>query len=223
MSSEKRVAVMQPYFFPYPAYFQLFARADHVVLFDCVQFPRRGRVHRTEIPSDTAAPSWLTLPISKAPRDALIREIGFAEDATARFRERLRKVDWLADARGARADRVREVLHEPLTGHLVDYLERTIRFTLDLLGVTASMSRSSELNLDRSLKGVERVIAIARRHGATHYLNLPGGRDLYSPDQFERAGLRLEFLPDYSGRHRLLLHSLVQHDLALLREEVMRG
>jgi hypothetical protein len=36
------VAVMQPYFMPYAGYFRLFAAADVFVLFDCVQFPRRG-------------------------------------------------------------------------------------------------------------------------------------------------------------------------------------
>jgi hypothetical protein len=41
------VAVMQPYFLPYPGYFRLFAAADQVALFDCVQFPRRGWVHRS--------------------------------------------------------------------------------------------------------------------------------------------------------------------------------
>ena len=40
------VAVMQPYFMPYAGYFRLFAAADVFVLFDCVQFPRRGWVHR---------------------------------------------------------------------------------------------------------------------------------------------------------------------------------
>jgi hypothetical protein len=45
-----RIAVMQPYFFPYAGYFRLLQAADHFVLLDCVQFPRRGRVHRTQVP-----------------------------------------------------------------------------------------------------------------------------------------------------------------------------
>ena len=43
----KRIAVMQPYFFPYLGYFRLFSQADEFVIYDCVQMPRRGRVHRT--------------------------------------------------------------------------------------------------------------------------------------------------------------------------------
>ena len=41
---------MQPYLFPYAGYFRLLSQVDEFVIYDCVQFPRRGRVHRTEVP-----------------------------------------------------------------------------------------------------------------------------------------------------------------------------
>ena len=71
----KRVAVMQPYFFPYAGYFRLFAAVDEFVIFDCVQFPRRGRVHRCEVPRSGAGREWLTLPLARQPRDVLIRSL----------------------------------------------------------------------------------------------------------------------------------------------------
>lgn len=45
----KRVAIMQPYFLPYLGYFQLMAAVDVFVLFDNVQFIRRGHIHRNRI------------------------------------------------------------------------------------------------------------------------------------------------------------------------------
>ena len=39
-----KLGIMQPYFFPYAGYFRLFAHVDEFVIFDCVQFRRRGRM-----------------------------------------------------------------------------------------------------------------------------------------------------------------------------------
>jgi len=72
---------MQPYFVPYAGYFRLFSASDLFVIYDCVQFPRRGWVHRNRLVDRTGAERWLTLPIEKAPQDVLIRELRFPPDA----------------------------------------------------------------------------------------------------------------------------------------------
>ena len=79
------VAIMQPYFFPYAGYFRLFAAADQFVIYDCVQFPRRGWVHRNRLPDANGAPAWLTLPLEKASRNLTISELRFPSDAVSRF------------------------------------------------------------------------------------------------------------------------------------------
>src|ERR1700750_1478713 len=66
------VPIMQPSFLPYAGYFRLFAASDLFVVYDCVQFPRRGWVHRNRLPLASGDAGWLTLPVAKAPRDALI-------------------------------------------------------------------------------------------------------------------------------------------------------
>jgi hypothetical protein len=50
------VAIMQPYFIPYAGYFRLFAATDLFVIYDCVQFARRGWVHRNRLPDGAGAP-----------------------------------------------------------------------------------------------------------------------------------------------------------------------
>src|SRR6202011_2722341 len=79
------VAVMQPYFVPYAGYFRLFTAADIFVAFDCVQFPRRGWVHRNRLALTPGNSDWLTLPIQKSDRDTRIDELVFAPDARARL------------------------------------------------------------------------------------------------------------------------------------------
>src|SRR6266536_2292274 len=156
-----RIAVMQPYFFPYAGYFRLLHTADQFVLLDCVQFPRRGRVHRTEVPGPAAAVEWLTLPLARQPRDVLIRDLRFAPDARAVLDRRLARYSWLAEASGPVADRLRAYLHRPL-GSVVEYLADGIGLVADLLGLAAAISRSYALGIDPNLRGQERIIAVVR-------------------------------------------------------------
>jgi len=46
-----KVAIMQPYFFPYIGYFQLIAASDVFVLHDDVQYIKGGWVNRNKITS----------------------------------------------------------------------------------------------------------------------------------------------------------------------------
>lgn len=215
----KRVAVMQPYFFPYAGYFRLLHLVDRFVIFDCVQFPRRGRVHRTQVPGPGGALEWLTLPLSSRPRDVLIRDLVFAPAARARFDERLARHAWLANARGETAERLCAYLYGPLES-VIDYLEAGLRLVADLLDLDPVFCRSSALGLGPTLRSQERVIAAVKAVGGTHYLNAPGGRDLYDPERFAEAGLTLSFLAPYRGPNTCLLPALLTQPLAAIRADI---
>jgi hypothetical protein len=218
-SNRHRVAVMQPYFFPYAGYFRLFSEVDEFVIYDCVQFPRRGRVHRTEYLGPKGESEWLTLPLARQPQQVLIRDLEFAEDARGELDRRLASLPWLRSAKGPAADRIRDFLHAPLPP-VIDFLESGLRLVNDVLGIRTAISRSSALEIDPSLRGQERILAIVGRCGATHYLNAPGGRDLYDSDQFAQAGVELAFLPEYRGEFFQLLPALMTRDPRSIRNDI---
>lgn len=213
------MAVMQPYFYPYPGYFALLASVDTFVIYDCVQFARRGRVHRTELGRSAEGPDWLTLPLARQRRDIAIADLRFAPGATEEFRRRLRKSQ-LRDV----VEQLPSPIIDALTSELTDvvaYLEANLRAVASLLGLVPRIARSSDFGIDPALRGQQRIIAIARKFGADHYVNAPGGRDLYDPKRFAEAGVQLQFLPSYEGRHRFLLPALAEADPAQLRSEVL--
>jgi hypothetical protein len=220
MSDGKRVAVMQPYFYPYAGYFRLFAAADELVLYDCVQFPRRGRVHRCRVPAPNGGERWLTLPLRRQPRETAIHDLGFADGAREELDRRLARLPWIAVARGPQADRVRAHLEGPLDD-VVGFLETGLRLVRDLLGFHTVLGRSSQLGLDPALRGQERVLAVCEAVGATTYLNPPGGRHLYSPEAFSARGIRLDFLPEYRGRLFHLLPALLAVPADEIRADVL--
>lgn len=209
-----RVAVMQPYFYPYMGYFRLIAAVDLFILFDCVQFPRRGRVHRTEVPDARGNATWLTMPLARAPRDTRIDALAFASDARSRFAARCAGLRWLTALPAPIAAALRGQMDRP-----VDYLERNLRAVVRHLDLPASIARSSDFGIPSDIRRGHRVRAVARAAGATHYLNAPGGRALYDPADFSAAGLILEFLAPYRGTRFHMLHSLATEDASMLARE----
>ena len=206
-----RVAIMQPYFFPYAGYFRLFAQADEFVLLDCVQFPRTGRVHRSEVARRGRPTDWLTLPLARQPRGTTIAELAFADGARREFDNRLAALPWIRTARGPAADRLRDYLHGPMQS-VVDYLQRGLELVRDELGLRTPITRSSALGLPSGLRAQDRILAIARARGALTYLNSPGGRALYDAEAFRVAGIELEFLDAYVGEFTHLLPALMHRD-----------
>jgi hypothetical protein len=205
MASKRIVAVMQPYFMAYAGYYRLLAAADDFVIFDCVQFPRRGWVHRNRLPNAAGEAAWLTLPLAPAPFDVLIKDIVFADDAQARLAEQLRRFPSL-EGLGEPAARVLDA--GGMSGPLVDYLERQLVAVRDLFGLSCRFQCSSGLDIDPALRAQDRILAILGRLEASHYVNAPGGRALYDETAFADAGVRLHFLPDYQGSTWSLLHEL---------------
>lgn len=59
-----KIAIQQPYYLPYAGYFRLFATTDMFVIYDCVQWNRTGRVHRSE----EIKGRWNTLHIKRTDR-----------------------------------------------------------------------------------------------------------------------------------------------------------
>ncbi|MBL4810823.1 MAG: WbqC family protein [Rhodobacteraceae bacterium] len=201
-----KVAVMQPYFYPYMNYFRLIAAVDVFVLFDCVQFPRRGRVHRAPLESG----GWLTLPLAKQSRDVLICDVELSESRDALWAARLAKVPQVA-------------LTGPLPQMLSPWLEARLRDACDQLKIKTPFIRSSSLGLPDDLRGKDRVMAAAKAVGGDHYCNLPGGRDLYGVDEFAAAGLGLRFLPDYPGPYFHMLEALAKEPIEALIADLKQG
>jgi hypothetical protein len=208
------VAIMQPYFLPYAGYFRLLSQSDLFVIYDCVQFPRRGWVHRNRVRDRSGELRWLTLPLAYAPQDTRIDALAFADDASAQMAERLAPFDL---DRPELADLL-DLLRRP-EGRAVDYIVAVMEAVCQRLDIPWRTVRSSTLDVSPELRGQDRILEIARRLGAERYLNAPGGRDLYDPVAFADAGVELSFLPTYDGPSDSILQRLSDEGAGPLRAE----
>lgn len=211
------VAIMQPYFLPYAGYFRLLSGSDTFVIYDCVQFPRRGWLHRNKLRDAGGAEQWLTLPLKPAPQDVRIDALEFAPDAAAEFERRLRPFP-LDAASGAAATLLAEARR--VEGRPVDYIARLLETTCGLLDVPWNVVRSSSLVLPEALRGQDRILEICRRLGASRYINAPGGRELYDAATFAAAGVRLQFLPPFDGAPGSILQRLLDDPPHRVRDDL---
>lgn len=211
-----RIAVMQPYFIPYAGYFRLFHAADVFVVFDCVQFIRRGWIHRNRLPRQNNELDWLTLPLKKAPQTVTINQLEFSETAEENWQERLDMFPQLRKA-GLPLLKTIQKLHTSPLHYIINTLQETCR----LLSLPFNIIYSSQFNLCSSIKGEERIIAIAKQLEATTYINPPGGKLLYNPDNFARHNINLQFLTDYQGSYDSILQRLLINDAHQIRNEII--
>lgn len=202
------IAVMQPYLWPYAGYYRLLAASDVFVVYDCVQFIRRGRIHRNEF--DTAqGTDWFTLPLAKPGFTDRIDAVRLADDAPQALAERLRPFHRLA-AGWQRALRLEQGDSLTLTAgmSLVDLLVAQLRWVARCLGLQCAIERSSQHDLPADLRGEDRILALCEHYGARRYVNVDGGRALYHPARFARHGTRLEFLAPHRGPFSAVLERL---------------
>ncbi len=205
-----RIAIMQPYFVPYAGYFRLFDEADLFVAYDCVQFPRRGYVHRNRLPDALGRAQWLTLPLQHAPQSAKIYELEFAADAVERLAQARGKFPILKTLPAPWDD-----LFSSVQGSLVPWLISSLELSRDALGIDCPILCSSTLKVPPDVTGQDRIVEICKLLGATSYVNAPGGRHLYEEDVFKAAGIELSFLPPLEGSHWSILYDLLAANTAV--------
>jgi len=217
-----RIAIMQPYFFPYGGYYQLFAAADVFVALDCVQFPRRGWVHRNQLSNSKGDPQWLTLPLVKSSRDTTrICDLVFSENAMHLMEEQMRRFPCLTNLEKKEPQLAAALFDFDVSP--VQYLVRGLEWATERLGIRRPIVLSSSFKIPEKLKAQDRIIAIAKQMNARHYINASGGRNLYEASAFEAAGLSLNFVADYAGSNQNMLQRLLCESPASITQEILQN
>lgn len=212
------VAIMQPYFFPYAGYFRLLSESDLFIIYDCVQFPRRGWLHRNKLIDRSGTQQWLTLPLLKQPQSVLIKDLLFPDNAVAEMAERLKAFPLPAYDEAWEAEVMGRVLG--MGTSVLDYLQSNLEFVARRLGIRWNVIRSSEFGIPDTFRGQDRIIEIARRAGARRYLNASGGVDLYDHEKFMEIGIELAFLSAYEGQYGSMLGRILAEDPSEIAREI---
>jgi hypothetical protein len=190
------IGIMQPYIFPYLGYFQLLKAVDVFVSHDDVQYIKGGWINRNRILFKDVS-QYITFPIKKEPFNTAINRHYFAGSILLKKKKKILGSVRQAYSKAPFFNDIYFFLEDIISTkekNIACFAEHTQLEILKYLNIEVTYKRSSELDLDTSLKGQDRVIEIVKRFKGKRYINPIGGLDLYSSEKFNKNGIELRFL-----------------------------
>lgn len=190
-----KIAIMQPYFLPYMGYFQLLNAVDVFVVYDNIQFTKKGWIHRNRF-LQNGKDVFFSLPIKKDSDYMNIIERRLSENADIELQKILRRFE--ASYRNAPFYQSVFPLLKKIfcysNKNLFNYLLNSIMHINDALEIKTKMILSSQISIDHNLKSQEKVIAICKALQTDQYINPIGGMGLYDKKAFELEKIELCYI-----------------------------
>lgn len=196
-----KLAIMQPYFFPYIGYWQLINAADKFVIYDDVNYIKQGWINRNRLLIN-GAPNFLTIPLADA---STFKKIHAIEILNCNWREKLLKTIRNTYARSDYFNEVFFVVEKVMlfpSNNLADFVRNSIFEIARLLNIDTEIVPSSRTYGNEVLAAQERVLDICKKEAANVYINAQGGRSLYSFSDFKNSNIQLNFIASKLSEYR---------------------
>lgn len=190
-----KIAIMQPYIFPYIGYFQLVNAVDVFVFYDDVNFIKRGWINRNQILVNNEA-ILFSVPLKKVSQNKLIKEIELGYDdkwlkqffATLEFN--YKKAPFYEETLQLVKD-VFETDHLTIADMAVDSIKKIANH----IGLSTVFEKSSvAYPQTKGMDKADRLIEISKLRKAETYINPAGGKELYNKKYFKAYDIDLFFI-----------------------------
>ena len=190
-----KVAMMQPYLFPYIGYFQLVKAVDVFIFADDVNFIKGGFINRNRILLQNKE-YYFVVPCNKS-QNKLINEVnistqikGYPQSLLLTVKQAYSKAPFFKDVFpiiesvfNSGSDNI-SALATSSVESVSKYLEIKVDFRF------SSESFSHTRGQEKSI----RLTNITKELGFSTYINPSGGKNIYSKKYFESLGVKLEIL-----------------------------
>ena len=189
-----KIAIMQPYLFPYLGYFQLIAAVDKFVILDDVNFINKGWINRNKIMINGKS-SMFTLPLEQASQNKLIKDIKVAKDK--RWTDKFLKSIHMAYKKAPHFEAVYSLVKKCMEREekaISDLIYVGILDICEYMGIQTGIEPHSSVYLTEGLLGQDKILEICVQSGASHYINTMGGQGLYDKDKFKEKNIRISFI-----------------------------
>ena len=191
-----KIAIMQPYLFPYIGYFSLIKNTDYFVSFDTPQYIRKGWINRNRILSTNGDVTYFTVPIQKADRNTPINKsvISYNYDWKVKILGQLNIYK-----KAPNYDKVINLVNDVFntdTMLISDLAIKSIVKTCEYLDIDIKYDIFSKMNL--ALPEVkepdEWALYITKELGYNTYINPPGGMSFFNREKYQINDVDLQFL-----------------------------
>ena len=208
-----KVAIMQPYIFPYLGYFQLIESVDKFVFYDDVNFIKQGWINRNSI-LQNGNPITFTIPLKKASSYSKINEVEINLALYQKWENKFWKTISQSYSKAPYFTETKKLLEEVLiepNSSISELASNSILKVLDYLNISKAISYSSESFSDsKELDKADRIISITKELNSNSYINRMGGKSLYNKDYFKMNGIELNFIENQLPVYKQFSHPFVQ-------------
>ena len=214
-----RIAILQPGYLPWLGFFDQEMSVDKFILYDDVQYDRRGWRNRNRLKTPDG-PVWLTVPVEQKGRlDQIIRDVKIDNERPWRkkhigtvegFYKKAPYFDSLFDGYREIIESGHEYLWQ-LDFDLINWMNRS-------MGIDTPIVLSSDLAVDGAKS--DRLLAICRHLGADEYFSGAAARHYLDVGLFRDAGIEVYYQeyvhPVYPQLHGKFISHMSALDLMMI-------
>lgn len=192
-----KIAIMQPYFFPYIGYISLIKHTDMFILFDTVQFIRHGWIERNRILKENEGWIYIKVPLIKSNGQlTIIKDVkinntdDWKNKILAQLQHYKKKAPFFYNVISLLNEIFNSDYNDIVTLNKVS-LEKISKY----LGIDAKIEIFSKMNLniEKSNAPDEWALNITKTIGADEYWNPPGGQSFFDKTKYDRENINLKF------------------------------
>lgn len=198
-----KVAIMQPYIFPYIGYFQLVQAVDDFVFLDNVNFIKRGYVNRNTILINNK-PKLITFPCLNISQNKYIQHTEI--DITSKAYSKILKSIKLAYKKAPYYKPVMNLIEKTLDSDsrtISELAMISVKNTATYLQLETNFRISSEEFKDfEGVNPSDQLIQICKDLNSKTYINAIGGQKLYNKPYFAENNVDLFFLKPSISTYR---------------------
>lgn len=199
---------MQPYLFPYIGYWQLIHAVDTFVIFDDVNYIKKGYINRNSILVN-GSPHLFTLSLIGASQNKHINEITVGNTSV-----KLLKTLEMTYKKSPYFSSIYPLIEQIVLNdekNLAKFIYKSFETIAHYLGINTKFIFSSDIKKNNRLKAEDKIIEICEIMGAKTYINPVGGKELYRKEHFHLHNINLYFLNSEPIKYRQFEYEFVPY------------
>lgn len=192
---KKKIAIMQPYFLPYIGYFQLINVVDEFIIYDNIQFSKRGWFHRNRI-LEYDKDVYITLPLKRDSDYLNVKDRNLSDSFKNDKVKLITKIknNYQTAPFFENVMPLVESIFQHQETNLFSFTFNSLKQICSYLNIKTPFIVSSSIEIDHSLKAEQKVKAIVKAREGSVYINPIGGLELYDKENFKKEGIDLLFI-----------------------------
>jgi len=186
-----KLAIMQPYYFPYIGYWQLISAVDIFVIYDDVNYIKQGWINRNNIIGNDSS-QLISLQVIGASSFKLINEVHVGNNS-----HKILKTIEQIYKKSPNFEKFYSTLQNILLNkekNLAQFLLFSIAKICEYLDIPTKLILSSDIAKNNELRGQDKILDICQSLHATQYINAIGGKGLYQKEAFLQKNIDLSFI-----------------------------